>query len=248
MVVNCYLFNDASNFVPFAKFYPYEGVFPCREVIKKTIEIKGLFHALYVDKASHFKTTRYGGLHVNINDEHEHTHIERALNELGINLIPANSPQAKGRIERLFRTFQDRLIKEMRLNNIKNYDSANHFLISEFLPYYNRKFAKSNSIPSVYSKLTNLNLDFIFCKKYQRKVNFDNTIKIFGKIIQIPPSKYRLSFARCVVDVCLLPDNKLFILYKNNIIHSCPLPDNKFTKVEKKIDKFLSQRVYAYVE
>jgi len=79
--------DDATNEVLFAKFYPYKRVFPCMEVIKKPIENKGIFYCLYVDKASHFKTTRYGGLHVNIDSEQDQTQIERALEELDINLI-----------------------------------------------------------------------------------------------------------------------------------------------------------------
>jgi regulator of replication initiation timing len=133
--------DDATSEVLFAKFYPYEGVFACMEVIRKTIENKGIFYCLYVDKASHFKTTRYGGLHVNIDSEQEDTQIERALKELDINIIPANSPQAKGRIERLFRTFQDRLIKEMRLRDIKDYKHANLLLEKEYIAYHNKRFA-----------------------------------------------------------------------------------------------------------
>ena len=86
--------DDATNEVLFAKFYPSEDVFSCMEVIRKSIEKKGIFYCLYTDKASHFKTTRYGGLHVNISSEQEETHIERALKELDINLILANSPQS----------------------------------------------------------------------------------------------------------------------------------------------------------
>ncbi|MBU1366279.1 MAG: hypothetical protein KJ711_00500, partial [Candidatus Omnitrophica bacterium] len=103
--------DDATNKVPFAKFFSSDGVFNNMWVIRKTIEKEGLFTALYADKASHFTTTRYGGLHVNLNLEQDDTQIQRALQEIDITLIPANSPQAKGRVERLFRTFQDRLIK-----------------------------------------------------------------------------------------------------------------------------------------
>lgn len=96
--------------------------------------------SLYVDKASHFKTTRHGGLHYSVRQEQKDTQIQRALEELGITLISANSPQAKGRIEVRFRLFQDRLIKEMRLTGIKNYEMANKFLIEKFLPWHNAKY------------------------------------------------------------------------------------------------------------
>ncbi len=74
--------------------------------------------ALYVDRASHFRITRHGGLHYEVSTKQENTQIQGALNELNITIIYAHSPQAKGRIERLFRFFQDRLIKEMRLRGI----------------------------------------------------------------------------------------------------------------------------------
>lgn len=241
--------DDAANEVLFAKFYPSEDVFSCMEVIRKSIEKKGIFYCLYTDKASHFKTTRYGGLHVNISSEQEETHIERALKELDINLILANSPQAKGRVERLFKTFQDRLIKELRLYGIRSYKEANVFLQEQFLPSYNRRFAHREDVESVYRPLPEgINLDLIFCKKFERKVNFDNTVKFQGYTIQIPPSQHRLSFARCVVEICLLGDDRVFILYQGNLIHSAKLSKNTKTyKLNKRINYFLNQREYQKI-
>ena len=241
--------DDAANEVLFAKFYPSEDVFSCMEVIRKSIEKKGIFYCLYTDKASHFKTTRYGGLHVNISSEQEETHIERALKELDINLILANSPQAKGRVERLFKTFQDRLIKELRLYGIRSYKEANVFLQEQFLPSYNRRFAHREDVESVYRPLPEgINLDLIFCKKFERKVNFDNTVKFQGYTIQIPPSQHRLSFARCVVEICLLGDDRVFILYQGNLIHSTKLSKNTKTyKLNKRINYFLNQRKYQKI-
>jgi len=239
--------DDATNEVYFAEFYASDGVFNNMEAVRKTIEKKGVFACLYVDKASQFKTTRYGGIHVNISDEQKDTQIERALDELGINLILANSCQAKGRIERLFRTFQDRLIKELRLRGIKDYHLANKFLKEEFLPYYNKRFAHIEGVESLFKELPKgLNLDTIFCKKYPRQVNPDNTIKFEGEIIQIPPSKYRISFAKCSVDVCLLENGKIYILYQNQTIHTFQLSkSNNCAIIEKEMEEFLNKREYA---
>ena len=229
--------DDATNEVPFAKSHFYDGVFNNMEVLRKTIEKKGLFYALYVDKASQFKTTRYGGLHVNVAPEQGDTHIERALKELNITLILANSPQAKGRIERLFGTFQDRLIKEMRLAGIKNYEEANKFLIEEFLPYYNKKFAHREGVESDYKRLPDeVNLDLIFCKKFERKVNGDDTIQFQGEIIQLPPSKYKVSYANCKVDICLLETGRIYVLYQNKVIHITKVFNSKS---HKEIEKLL---------
>lgn len=234
------MIDDATNKVPYAKFFPKDTLFANMHVIRKFIEIEGLFMSLYVDKASHFKTTRHGGLHYHVNIEQNETQIERALNELGITLITANSAQAKGRIEVTFRLFQDRLVKEMRLAGIKNYDDANSFLINKFLPYYNSKF--SHPAQSVYMPLPNdINLDLIFCIKHDRIVNNDNTFKFNGHVFQIPPSSLKPSFAKSIITVCLLPDNKIIALYKNNIIFQSSLP--QYTK-ETKIEELLNKREY----
>jgi len=238
------MIDDATNEIPYARFFPKDTVFANMHVIRRFLEIKGLFMSLYVDKASHFKTTRHGGLHVEVGPEQDDTQIERALEELAVTLIPASSPQAKGRIEVTFRLFQDRLIKEMRLAGIKNYEEANTFLTERFLPYYNAKWAKKAE--NIYMPLPKeKNLDLIFCIKEQREVKADNTISFRGKIIQIPPSTIRLSFARAKVDVCLLEDKRIFVLYKNKIIAKSLLPkNNKTLKREIKIEELLNQRDY----
>ncbi len=239
------MIDDATNEVPYAAFFPKDTLFANMQVIRRLIEIKGLFMSLYVDKASHFKTTRHGGIHYNINPEqNEETQIERALEELGINIIPANSPQAKGRIEVTFRLFQDRLIKEMRLAGIKNYAQANRFLQERFLPWYNAKYtheAESTYMPVPKDK----NLDLVFCIKKERTVNNDNTVTVSGQIIQIPPSNIHLSFAKRKVTVCLLEDNRIYALYKDKVIAESRLSkNNKVIKKEKTIEKLLNTREY----
>ncbi|MEK7238554.1 MAG: ISNCY family transposase [Nitrospirota bacterium] len=239
------MIDDATNEVAYAGFFPKDTVFANMHIIRRFIEIKGIFMSLYVDKASHFTTTRIEGIHYSVSQEQEDTQIERALQELGITLIPANSPQAKGRIEVTFRLFQDRLIKEMRLAGVKNYDEANSFLIEKFLPWYNARYtheAESAYMPVPKGK----DLDLIFCIKRQRTVNKDNTISFNGQVIQIPPTDIRLSFAKTKVDVCLLEDNRIFILYKDQIITETTVPDdNDILIKEKKIDDLLNERQYV---
>jgi len=239
------IIDDATNEVPYARFFPKDILFSNMHVLRRFIEIKGVFYSLYVDKASHFKTTRHAGLHYTVNPEQDETQIERALNELDIILILANSPQAKGRIEVLFRLFQDRLIKEMRLAGIKNYNQANKFLQEKFLPWYNSKYSHKN-VESVYLPLPqDKNLDTIFCIKKERTVNSDNTIHIQGQVIQIPPSHIHMSFARRKVDVCILEDNRILILYKGSVIAKSKLSkNNKILKKEHKIEQLLNAREY----
>ena len=241
------IIDDATNEVPYAVFVPKDTLFANMHVIRRFIEIKGVFTALYVDKASHFKTTRHGGLHYNIAKEQEDTQIERALGELGIEVIPANSPQAKGRIEVTFRLFQDRLIKEMRVAKIKNYDEANKFLIGKFLPRYTQRF--THEAESSYTAIPkDRNLDHVFCIKKERLVGNDNIVKIYGQIIQIPPSKIKRTFAKSKVDVCLLEDKRIVVLYKDHLVAESTLSKkNKILKKERKIEKILNQREYAFL-
>lgn len=239
------MIDDATNEVPYAAFFAKDTLFANMHVLRRFIEMKGIFISLYVDKAAHFKTTRYGGLHVNVAQEQEDTQIERALKELDINIIPAGSPQAKGRIEVTFRLFQDRLIKEMRLAKIKNYNQANRYLQDTFLPGYNRRF--SHPAESAYLPLAkDINLDIIFCKKKESKVNGDNTLKAYGQRIQIPPSSLRSSFAKACVNTCLLEDKRIFVVYKGAVIAESKLSkNNKALKKEKQIKTLLNKRKYS---
>lgn len=239
------MIDDATNEVPYAKLFPGDTMFANMRVIRRFLELKGVFTSLYADKASHFKTTRYGGLHVDINQEQADTQIERALEELGTTLIPANSPQAKGRIERRFRLFQDRFIKEMRLAGVKDYDEANKFLQEKFLPWHNQRYRLEAE--SVYMPLPkDKNLDLVFCIKQWRTVKKDNTVSFNGQIIQIPPSKLKLSFAKTKVQVCRLEDDRIFVLYKNKIIAEAIVNKNvKAVKRAQKVEKLLNQREYV---
>ncbi len=169
------MIDDASGKIYSAGFYYKDTVFNNMEVIKNWIKKKGVFMALYVDKASHFTTTRHGGIHYEIKDEHKDTQIQEALGELGITMIPANSPQAKGRIERLFKTLQDRLINELYIYNIKDYKSANEYLKHHFIPKFNKKFGL-NKIPNVHQPVSpNININLVFTKRYFRTVRNDFT-------------------------------------------------------------------------
>jgi hypothetical protein len=242
------MIDDATSDAPYARFFSKDTTLANMHVIRRFIEKRGIFMALYADKASHFTTTRYQGIHYNVNPEQDDTQIERSLDELDIKLIPANSPQAKGRIERLFRLFQDRLIKEMRLAKISNYTQANRFLIDKFLPWYNGRFAKKG-IEGVYRPVPiDKRLDLIFCIKKERIVKGDNTVQIYGQHFQIPPSDIRLSFAKAIVDVCLLRDDRIAVLYKNKIIARAQLHgNNKIIRKERFIESLLSKRSYEAV-
>jgi hypothetical protein len=144
--------------------------------------------------------------------------------------------------------FQDRLIKEMRLAQVKDYDEANKFLVERFLPWYNQRYthpAESAYIPLPKEK----NLDLIFCVKTQRTVNNDNTITFKGQIIQIPPSDKKLSFAKRKVDVCLLEYNRITVFYEDKIVaRSILSEDNRIFTEEKTIEEILNKRQYTSLQ
>lgn len=238
--------DDATGKILYAKFFDEDNMFNNMEVIRKVVEDNGIFLALYTDKASHFKTIRLGGLHNDVNIEQDDTNIEKALNDLNITLITANSAEAKGRIERSYRTLQDRLIKEMRIRNIKDYESANKYLPS-FINYFNRKWNKNPSAKKVYEKVPDdIDLNVVFTKRVSRKIRNDYTISYNCHIIQLPPMKKDLR--RCIVNLYITKSNEIYILYKNEVIFETDLnkkPDN--SKREAKIKEILKNRSFNYV-
>lgn len=160
--------DDADGDVPFAEFFLSEDTISCMRVLEQIIRKKGLFHILYVDKAGIF-----GG------QKRAHfSQVKRALKELNIEIIFADSPEAKGRIERLWNTLQDRLIPELRIRNISSYEKANCFLQEQFLPNeYAAKFkVQPANLQTAYRPIPNgIDLHEIFCLKEDRSVNRDHT-------------------------------------------------------------------------
>jgi transposase len=246
--------DDANNEVPYALFVEADGTLPNMEVMKEILGRKGIPMAFYMDGASCNKTSRGNGIHRRLTGgDYEETQIERALKELGINLIIAGSPQAKGRVERLFGTFQDRLISEMRLRSISTKDRANGFLHEEFLADFNRRFTVRAARPgSAYRKLTRgINLDTIFCIKKERTVQKDNTISYKGRVFQIIPDNGRLSYTRAKVALQEWTDRSIHVLYQGKELPIVELPEkpkhlNKPRKINFK--DFLKQRIQSKVE
>jgi len=160
--------DDASNRV-YARFYAYEGTLPAMDSFKRYIRRDGIPMSVYLDKHSTYKAWAEPTLAEQLAGRKPKSQFERALEDLGVAGIPADSPQAKGRIERLFGTFQDRLIKEMRLANVKNLDEANRFL-SGYLPIYNRRFCikPAEGIDLHRPIPARLNLDDILCIRTER--------------------------------------------------------------------------------
>ena len=177
--------DDATG-KPFGRFYAYEGTLPAMGSFKCYIKEYGIPVSLYLDKHTTYKSTQKPSLEDDLNNLAPLSQFGRALEELGVNIIYAGSPQAKGRIERLFKTFQNRLIKEMRLKGIKSIAEANKFL-AYYLPIYAKRFAvkPTNDVDLHRPIPEGINLDKILCIKTKRVLRKDFTIAHNGKLYQI---------------------------------------------------------------
>lgn len=178
--------DDATG-KAFGRFYDYEGTMPAMDSFRRYIKKYGLPQSIYVDKHSTYKSPKKQTIEEQLRNEEPMSQFERALNELGVKVIHANSPEAKGRIERKFGVFQDRLIKELRLAGIKSKDEANKFL-EGYLPKHNRRFV----VPAL--KEGDLHrkdlpgekeLKKILCIKTKRGFRKDSVIRHNNKFYQI---------------------------------------------------------------
>lgn len=177
--------DDATGNV-FGRFYEYEGTIPAMESFNRYIKKYGIPMGVYLDKHTTYKSTAKPSIEDELNNTGPLSEFERALKELGVEVIHANTPQAKGRVERLFRTLQDRLIKEMRLRGIKTIEEANEFL-GQYLSVYNKKFAiKPKEKGNLHREIPKgIKLDKILCIKTERALRNDFTIAHNSKLYQI---------------------------------------------------------------
>jgi transposase len=154
------------------------------------------------------------------------TQVNRALEALGIASTPAFSPQAKGRIERLWGTWQDRLVRELALAGITDIDAANAFLPG-YVERHNRRFSVHADDPALaYQHLpAGTDLDFVLSFQYERRVANDNTVQLNGQRYQIPPGTWRRSYAQSVVLVCLLLDGRVGIWHQGGWLLQTSTPD-----------------------
>jgi len=170
----------------FGRFYDHEGTMPAMDSFKGYIRRRGLPLKVYLDKHSTYKSTAKATIEEQLEGVEPLSEFERALRELGVEVSHAHSPQAKGRIERLFRTFQDRVIKEMRLRGIKTIEEGNQFL-EQYLPLYNKRFSVCpREKDDVHRPLPRgIDLNGILCIKTERTLKNDFTVAHNHKLYQI---------------------------------------------------------------
>jgi hypothetical protein len=209
--------DDATSKIYDMELFDEEGTLECMSTLKNCVQEHGIFCSLYTDRGAHFFFTPKAGERVN---EHNLTQIGRALTELGITPIPAYSPQARGRGERMNETLQGRLPNEFKINGIKTKVEANRFLKEVYLPRHNKRFTvKPEEVGSAFLPVpAHLDLDLIFCVKEPRVVGQDNTVSFNRLNLQIDKSPLRISFAKCRVLVHEHIDKTLSITFGPHVI------------------------------
>jgi len=193
------ILHDASSEIYYAQLGEEESTVTVMAGLKEVIQRKGVFCALYSDRGSHVWLTPKVGGRV---DAHRLTQVGRALRELGIQMIPAYSPQARGRSERNFGTWQGRLPQELRLLGIQTLEAANRFLREHYVGEFNRRFqVQAAERGSAFVPRRSRDLDLIFALQFERTVNQDNTISFQNLSLQIEPVRWRANLAGCTVMV-----------------------------------------------
>ncbi len=202
--------DDASSEIYSAFFVDEEGTMSSFQALGQVISAKGLFCSLYTDRAGHYWHTPEAGAKV---DKDNPTQVGRACAQLGIELIAAYSPEARGRSERMFGTLQKRLPQELRLAGITDMASANRFLEEVYLPRHNARFARSaEAAGSAFVAFTGSPAD-ILCVQDERLVSNDNTVRYKGLSLQIPADRHRHHYVKARVRVHEYPDRTLAVFH-----------------------------------
>jgi transposase len=191
------ILDDATSEIYYAQLVEEESTRTVMTALRQVIERKGLFCALYSDRGSHFFVTPKAGEKV---DKHRLTQVGRAMKELGVQMIPAYSPQARGRSERSFGTWQGRLPQELRLASITGVEEANRFLREGYIGEFNTKFqVTAEEKGTAFRRCGRSDLDWIFTIQTERMVAKDNTVAIAERNWQLDKTRWRHSLAGVMV-------------------------------------------------
>lgn len=210
------ILDDATSRIYYAQLVAEESTRTVMAALREVIEREGLFCTLYSDRASHFFVTPKAGEPV---DKSRLTQVGRALKELGVQMIPAYSPQARGRSERSFGTWQSRLPQELRLAGITGLDEANRFLRERYIAEFNRKFTVKASLRgTTFRRCGRSDLDWIFSIQTERVVEKDNTVAIRDQWWQLDKSRWRHTLAGQTVTIHQHLDGTVSIRYGPHVV------------------------------
>lgn len=210
------ILDDATSEIYYAQLVEEESTRTVMAGLKEVIETKGLFCSLYSDRGSHFFVTAKAGEKV---DKHRLTQVGRAMKELGVQMIPAYSPQARGRSERNFGTWQGRLPQELRLAGITTAEGANDFLRVQYIAKFNQSFkVAAAEKETAFRRTTRSDLDWVFTVQTERVVAKDNTVAIADRNWQIEKSRFRSSLAGCTVTIHEHLDGTVSMRYGPHVV------------------------------
>ena len=208
--------DDATSEIYYAQLVEEESTRTVMAALREVIETKGVFCALYSDRGSHFFVTRKEGEKV---DKHRLTQVGRALKELGVQMIAAYSPQARGRSERSFGTWQGRLPQELRLAGIATVEGANAFLRERYIQEFNRQFSLAAAEKgTAFRRAARSDLDWIFSVQTERVVEKDNTVAIRERSWQIDKTKFRHTLAGSTVTIHEHLDETISIRFGPHVV------------------------------
>jgi len=236
--------DDASSAIYYAQLVEQESTRTVLQALRQVVERQGVFCALYSDRASHFWLTPKAGEAV---DRERLTQVGRALRELGIQMIPAYSPQARGRSERNFGTWQGRLPPELRLRGITTVEAANRFLREQYIGEFNRRFAVPTAEPgNAFLRCTRRDLERVFALQHERVVNRDNTVHVENRRLQIEKMPWRATLAGCRVTAYEHLDGTLSIGYGPHLVgrytaEGVPLEEKK-SRLRRAVEKTVASQ------
>jgi len=234
--------DDATGKVS-AEFHDHEGTLPFMASFKSYIEVKGIPISVYIDRHTTYKSNKKPSIEDELENREPLTQVGRALRELGVEVIFAHSAQAKGRVERLFRTFQDRLVKEMRLRKIKTREEGNRFL-KEYLPVYNKRFAvpAAKGVDLHRPLPKSIDLDRVLCVKTGRVLRNDFTVAYNNKLYQVEDN---VRDRKVIVEDRI--DGSMIIAHKNKVLKYKEITGRLKKEESKAAYAFKPKRVYAPV-
>src|SRR5271166_2074648 len=210
------ILDDATSEIYYAQLVEEESTRTVMAALREVVEKRGLFCALYSDRGSHFFHTPKAGERV---DHHRLTQVGRAMRELGMQMIPAYSPQARGRCERTFGTWQNRLPQELRLAGIGSLAEANRFLRERYMAEFNHQFAQPAELRgTAFRRCGRKDLDWVFSMQTERVVAQDNTVAIGDRWRQIEKCRWRHSLAGQTVVVHDHLDGAVTIRYGPHLV------------------------------
>jgi len=203
--------DDATNEHYSMRFVEEEGTESSLLGVRDVLENKGIFCTFYSDRGSHYWHTPEAGGKV---DKNNPTQFGMALKRLGIDMIAAYSPEARGRSERAFGTHQGRLPQELALKGITNMASANDYLKNHYMPAFNQEFARpAREEGSAFVELVGVNLDDYLCQRFERIVRKDNCVQFKNLTLQLPKDKHRYHYIKAKVTVVVHLDGLISLFH-----------------------------------